>query len=462
MNDQSQRDYPVSGHILMSQVTNRILSDQPNTIHDHREHIQGHTQVQPGHQPAHDSSSLPSPVDDDYDRALSWINKYAPRSIQGHNGSGACFLVALKLLHRFGLDADDARAALDYYNRTGKCSPRWSLQELQHKIDDALQTEPRPLGCALPLQTSTRAHPGRNSRIRRVIRSPQAHLQAKARLIREAQQAAPAIFETFRFSPDDWLKASPTPIPDRPETHGPFFLKALPPRECVWMAENEMCSGQPDHNLHFGTVERWLRDRPNPEDWADHAQFISPSHFHCAAYSRCLDNVLYRRFLVLEADKLSSDWQENKCLTSAIVRWALQAYSRFDLKLFAVLDSAKRSAHHWLTWPRCGPLEWTELKITLVALGIDPQIFDLCRVVRMPGYFRSWASEQPARAGGSSPLPACCGWTQLLYFNPQVLQPFDSLASSRLTHPDHQPTFQATLGPGRSSGRPLDPLTSPA
>jgi hypothetical protein len=39
-------------------------------------------------------------VDDDYDRAISWITNYAPRSIQGHNGSGACFLVALKLIHR--------------------------------------------------------------------------------------------------------------------------------------------------------------------------------------------------------------------------------------------------------------------------------------------------------------------------------------------------------------------------
>jgi LmbE family N-acetylglucosaminyl deacetylase len=295
-----------------------------------------------------------------------------------------------------------------------------------------------------------------------VSRISQVPLEVQERLIREAQQAAPAIFDTFRFAPDDWLKASPTPIPERPETHGRFFLRGLPLRECVWIAENEWCSGQPDHNLHFGTVERWLRDRPNPEDWANHAQFVSPGHFHSGAYSRCLDNVLYRRFLVLEADKLSPDWQENKCLSSAIVRWAVQAYSRFGLKLFAVIDSAKKSAHHWLTWPRCSPLEWAKLKITLVALGIDPQIFDLCRVVRMPGYFRSWAPEQPARSGSSSPSPARCGWTQLLYLNPQVLLPFDNLASSRLTHPDHQPTFQATLGPDRSSAGPLDPLTSQA
>jgi hypothetical protein len=438
-------------------------------FHHRHGHPQGHPQAQPGQQPAHlvetarDSSSpLSSPSDDRYDRAISWITNYAPRSIQGQNGSAACFLVALKLIHRFGLDADEALTALDSYNRSGKCSPRWSLTELQHKIEDALQAEPRRSARARSFPISSPERAAGSPSIRRVSRVSPALLQAKERLIREAQQAAPAIFETFRFSPDDWLKASPMPIPERPETHGPFFLRGLPPGECVWIAENEWCSGQPDHNLHFGTVERWLRDRPNPEDWANHAQFISPSHFHSGAYSRCLDNVLYRRFLVLEADKLSPDWQENKCLTSAIVRWALQAYSRFDLKLFAVLDSAKKSAHHWLTWPRCGPLEWAELKITLVALGIDPQIFDLCRVVRMPGYFRSWAPEQPARAGGSSPSPACCGWTRLLYLDPQVLQPFDSMRSSRSTHPDHQPAFQATLGPGRSSARCYGMLTTQA
>jgi hypothetical protein len=32
-----------------------------------------------------------------------------------------------------------------------------------------------------------------------------------------------------------------------------------------------------------------------------------------------------------------------------------------------------------------------------------------------------------------------------------VLLPFDNLPSSLLTHPDHQTTFQATLGPGRSA-----------
>jgi hypothetical protein len=184
--------------------------------------------------------------------------------------------LAAKVIHRFGLDADEALAALDFYNRTGKCSPRWSLPELQHKIEDALQTEPRrsPGARSLPVSFPERA--SGSARIRRVSHVSPAPLQTKERLIREAQQAAPAIFETFRFSPDDWRKASPAPIPERPETHGPFFLKGLPPGECVWLAENETCSGQPDHNLHFGTVERWLHDRPDPTDWAAHAQFIAP------------------------------------------------------------------------------------------------------------------------------------------------------------------------------------------
>lgn len=183
---------------------------------------------------------------DNYARALDWITRYAPRSIQGRNGSAACFLVAVRLIHRFGLDEHQALAALHFYNDSGKCEPPWSTRELEHKLDDVLRTQPRRSFVAFRSVASTtepRACPRPPHRPTNRVQPAPAETQD--RLFRQWQAEAPRIFDTFRFSPADWLRISPAPIPADPHLHGLLFLRALPPEECVWIAQSVKFSGHP-------------------------------------------------------------------------------------------------------------------------------------------------------------------------------------------------------------------------
>lgn len=68
-------------------------------------------------------------------QALACVQDW-PLSIQGRNGSGACFLAACNITQGFGLRGAAAWTVLSEYNRL-RCQPMWSDAELQHKLDDA-------------------------------------------------------------------------------------------------------------------------------------------------------------------------------------------------------------------------------------------------------------------------------------------------------------------------------------
>lgn len=70
------------------------------------------------------------------DQARSYLATMAP-AVQGADGSSKCFRVACKLVSHFGLNRDEAlRLMIAEYNP--RCSPPWSLRELEHKVDDAI------------------------------------------------------------------------------------------------------------------------------------------------------------------------------------------------------------------------------------------------------------------------------------------------------------------------------------
>jgi hypothetical protein len=77
---------------------------------------------------------------DSYEHRLERARRYLaamPGGIQGSGGSTTTFKAALALVRGFGLEPDDALAALvDIHN--GVCQPQWSLAELRHKIRQAV------------------------------------------------------------------------------------------------------------------------------------------------------------------------------------------------------------------------------------------------------------------------------------------------------------------------------------
>ncbi|SIO58415.1 phage/plasmid primase, P4 family, C-terminal domain-containing protein [Singulisphaera sp. GP187] len=73
-------------------------------------------------------------------RAIAYLAKVDP-AIQGHHGSDDCFKAAC-VGPAFDFDEETTfRLLRDHYNE--RCEPRWSDDELRHKIEDAYAKEPR-------------------------------------------------------------------------------------------------------------------------------------------------------------------------------------------------------------------------------------------------------------------------------------------------------------------------------
>jgi hypothetical protein len=66
----------------------------------------------------------------------------AVESVQGRNGSNACFKVACRLVDA-GFTWEEAWRWLCLWNASGKAIPPWSEAELRHKLRDVFARERR-------------------------------------------------------------------------------------------------------------------------------------------------------------------------------------------------------------------------------------------------------------------------------------------------------------------------------
>ena len=98
---------------------------------------------------------------------------------------------------------------------------------------------------------------------------------------------------------------------------------------------------------------------------------------HQATFSRSNDNVLHRRFLVVESDVLSKDQVG-----------AIFGFLRNDvgMPLRAIVDTGGKSLHGWFDFPKRTVFE--ELQIVLPQLGCDPGLFKPSQPCRLPGVRR--------------------------------------------------------------------------
>lgn len=183
-----------------------------------------------------------------------------------------------------------------------------------------------------------------------------------------AASALPRIIKDQAWTLEQAHAESPVIIPASPLEHWQLFLNLFKPDDIIWVGST-YDSGAPHHASHFIPVSQWRQFPQAPH------QFTCPSTFKVGTYSRSNDNVLVRRYLVIESDTLKKEE------ILAVFQWL-----RKSLQLRAIVDTAGKSLHGWFEYPNEQML--AELKIMLPAMGCDPALFKPSQPCRVPGCWR--------------------------------------------------------------------------
>jgi hypothetical protein len=306
--------------------------------------------------------------------ALERCRKYVakmPPAISGQHGHDATFAVASVAYHGFALNESDALAILREFNQ--RCSPPWKESELVHKTKSAA-TAPhdKPRGYLL-------GDAAGGSRSSNTISKPIEPDRSKARLQAKAKTALSSVLKQYPGGFAYYGNRSPVNLLDSdPRNDWRSLLQLFTPDDVVWIGRGPTDSAgadaSPDWQAYcktrFRPVSDWLRETTAP------GNFTCPSTFKSGITSRSNDNVITRRYLVVESDSL------NKNDVCAVFRW-MEQFSR----LRAIVDTAGRSLHGWFEMPKLSALD--ELKIILPQLGCDPALFKPAQPCRLPGAIRA-------------------------------------------------------------------------
>ena len=204
--------------------------------------------------------------------------------------------------------------------------------------------------------------------------------EAKARMAERAererirQRAAKScrqVLEQFRWPYAEILADSPVAVQGNEPDHWRFLLQRFNPQDIIWIGD-KFDSGKPEHSRHFKSAEQWLQKAVAP------APYICPAVFKNNCVARSNDNVIARRFLVVESDTLSKDQ------VGSIFRWLRDAAG---LDLVAIVDTAGKSLHGWFRFPQ-DEQNVDHLKLVLPGFGCDPMLFRASQPVRLPGALR--------------------------------------------------------------------------
>ncbi len=195
-----------------------------------------------------------------------------------------------------------------------------------------------------------------------------AEKQRQQALRLRAASLLPVVIKQNAWTPEQARSESPVSIPADPLEHWSIFLNLLQPDDIIWVGST-YDSGSPENAHHFQPVSKWRDFSQAP------FQFTCPSTFKAGSYSRSNDNVLVRRYLVVESDTLQ------KAEILAVFKWLRQ-----NLPLYAIVDTAGKSLHGWFEYP--SEQQLAELKIMLPAMGCDPALFKPSQPCRVPGSWR--------------------------------------------------------------------------
>lgn len=175
------------------------------------------------------------------------------------------------------------------------------------------------------------------------------------------------VFDQFAWPPADMFEESPTWLNTHPDADSLLFLKLWNDDDVLWNGA-VMDSGCPRNRFNFKKVSDWRNSGIK-------GNFTSGSAFKENCFSRSNENVIQRKFLVVESDTLA---QDQIC--------AVFNFCRKFLKLRAVVFTGNRSLHGWMDFP--SEKTFNVLQLILPQWGCDPALFKPSQPVRMPGIMR--------------------------------------------------------------------------
>ena len=193
--------------------------------------------------------------------------------------------------------------------------------------------------------------------------------QDNERIRQRAAKALPQMLVEFAWPYADILAASPVKLEGREADHWRLLLGQFNPDDVVWIGDT-FDSGKPAHAAHFKTAREWLAHNAAP------GPYLCPVTFKNTSIARSNDNVVERRFIVVESDTLTRDQ------VGSVFRWLREAC---ELKLVAIVDTAGKSLHGWFEF-EADLLD--DMKLVLPALQCDPKLFTPAQPVRLPGALR--------------------------------------------------------------------------
>jgi hypothetical protein len=189
------------------------------------------------------------------------------------------------------------------------------------------------------------------------------------RLRLRAAKSLPQLLEEFAWPYHQIIADSPVAVTGNETEHWKRLLGKFDAADVVWIGD-KFDSGKPEHARHFRTASDWLKKSSVP------GPFICPVAFKNTSFARSNDNVIARRFLVVESDTLTRDQ------VGAVFRWLRASCG---LQLVAIVDTAGKSLHGWFEFEE--DLLDT-LKLVLPALQCDPKLFTPSQPVRLPSALR--------------------------------------------------------------------------
>jgi len=191
------------------------------------------------------------------------------------------------------------------------------------------------------------------------------------RLRRRAAKSLPKMLRDYAWPYGQILADSPVALSENSSNHWRMLLSRFPQDDVVWIG-GKFDSGKPEHAAHFRRVEEWLQKSSMT------GPLICPASFKNTSCARTNDNILARRFLVVESDTLSRDE------VGAVFKWL---HAGCDLKLVAIVDTGGKSLHAWFDFADCEE-RLDDLKHILPSLQCDPKLFTPSQPVRLPGVLR--------------------------------------------------------------------------
>ncbi len=203
--------------------------------------------------------------------------------------------------------------------------------------------------------------------------------KAKMRLVAKAQVARQQILVAHNVGAADYAEASPDYLfGSDTRNDWRLLLRLFAPDDVVWIGRTTGDSASAEHPAEwqtfcatrFRTASEWLKESSCP------GLFTCPSTFKSGSHSRCNDNTVQRRYLVVESDTLDRDQ------VCAVFHWIEQF-----TKLRAIVDTAGKSLHGWFEVPPDSTMD--ELKIILPVFGCDPALFKQAQPCRLPGAVRT-------------------------------------------------------------------------